>query len=838
MNSESESTCPKCQAPIPKEAPRGLCPRCLMDGALESEPQAPASPPPKIEELAGAFPQLEVLELLGSGGMGRVYKARQTHLDRVVALKVLPPALAKDPAFAERFAREARALARLNHPNIVQLYDFGQSAPAQDGSAYFYLLLEYVDGVNLRQTLQTKALTSREALGIVPRLCDALHYAHEQGVMHRDIKPENILIDKAGRVKIADFGLARLQRNEGDTEAMTLTMSGAQLGTAAYMAPEQIEQPHEVDHRADIYSLGVVFYELLTGELPLGRFAAPSEKSGVDPRLDSVVFRTLEKQRDRRYQSAGEVQTQVETIAGTPTPSQTAAFSSTEPEENPNALKTGSAIAFPSSWMMPFPWIWRQPFLFVRGTLAVDAERLVYASAQSTLTIPLEAIEDVSLTPMRFAREPLGRCPFAVRWRDATGRGQTTCFLTGSASWLTPITEEQTLTDDWLRLIREAVAKRRGQAPACQHDPALKCADLTPPLPAAPIAWSMGSAIVGFVAMLMILSGNVLVGLPLAAVAAAVGCGIWRRREAKTSTPFSSQSPPPSMPHTQKSASVSGEREPGFSGLAIVALAFAMLGWLPIIDELVFDGFFRSASSLSVNAMEMLIAGAPIIGSVLGWISLYRINRAEPRPKGRRCALFAALQAPVIAVTWLLGVAAFLQWEAGFHIAPLTFTILLLTALVFLLIRILFYMAGLRGLSSWKWWLGTGTSALAVLLLTLSAWVLNGGHERGWGSARMTGESSQIFPVVAETWKSKEARYDEEVYLLFVSVGCASGLLLAASGSGTGTVGLLLATAACVGLQAARVPCPFSEHLQREWTDQPERHYRRVPPDAIHEFRL
>ena len=219
----TNSTCPQCQAPIPEKAPRGLCPRCLMDGALSSEPQASPPPPlPSVPAIEAVFPQLEVLEPLGAGGMGRVYRARQTHLDRIVALKVLPPELARDPAFAERFAREARAVARRNHPNIVQCYDFGRSSSAEDGESYFYLLLEFVDGVNLRQSMRTEALTSREALGIVPRLCDALNYAHEQGVLHRDIKPENILIDKQGRVKIADFGLARFQK-EGDTDAMTLT---------------------------------------------------------------------------------------------------------------------------------------------------------------------------------------------------------------------------------------------------------------------------------------------------------------------------------------------------------------------------------------------------------------------------------------------------------------------------------------------------------------------------------------------------------------------------------------------------------------------------------------
>ena len=210
--------------------------------------------------------------------------------------------------------------------------------------------------MNLRQSMRTEALTSRESLSIVPRLCDALNYAHEQGVLHRDIKPENILIDKQGCVKIADFVLARFQK-EGDTDAMTLTMSCARLGAAAYMAPEQIEQPHDVDHRADIYRLGVVFYEMLTGELPLGWFAPPSDTRGVYPRLDNVVFRTLEKQADKRYQSAGEVQTQVETIAGSATPNADAAFSKATPEPSGNALREGAALAFPPSWTTTLNWI-------------------------------------------------------------------------------------------------------------------------------------------------------------------------------------------------------------------------------------------------------------------------------------------------------------------------------------------------------------------------------------------------------------------------------------------------------------------------------------------------
>jgi serine/threonine protein kinase len=286
---------------------------------LASDPLAPA-------EIAKHFPQLEILAELGRGGMGVVYKARQIQLDRVVALKVLPPDAARDPNFAERFLREARALAKLNHPNIVAVYEFGvtgrgdvhvaPSPPAGgvDAAApsYFYLIMEFVDGANLRQLEHSHRLTPAEALAIIPKICDALQYAHEEGVVHRDIKPENILMDKRGRVKIADFGLAKLL---GQTAAdARLTRSNLQMGTPHYMAPEQMEKPLSVDHRADIYSLGVVFYELLTGELPLGRFAPPSQKVQVDVRLDEIVLRSMEHDVERRYQHVSEVKTDVENL--------------------------------------------------------------------------------------------------------------------------------------------------------------------------------------------------------------------------------------------------------------------------------------------------------------------------------------------------------------------------------------------------------------------------------------------------------------------------------------------------------------------------------------------
>ena len=294
----------------------GLCPECLMKAGFPtgSQPAAAATgggfEPPPVAEIARLFPQLEILGFLGKGGMGAVYKARQPALDRLVAIKVLPPTVANDPGFAERFNREARALARLSHPNIVAVHDFGQAGPLH------YLVMELVDGTNLRELERAGRLSPEQALAIVPQICAALEFAHGEGIVHRDIKPENLLIDKKGRLKITDFGIAKVLGAAPDK--ITLTGVKDVMGTPHYMAPEQIERPQTVDHRADIYSLGVVFYEMLTGELPLGKFEPPSQKVQMDVRLDEVVLRTLEKEPGRRYQRAGEIKTRVETIASTP----------------------------------------------------------------------------------------------------------------------------------------------------------------------------------------------------------------------------------------------------------------------------------------------------------------------------------------------------------------------------------------------------------------------------------------------------------------------------------------------------------------------------------------
>ncbi len=317
MSEKEESkfpvSCPSCNEPIPDDAPGGICPKCALAEAAApvSDPTLPMTgtrfDPPSTETLANSFPQLEILELIGCGGMGAVYLARQPNLDRPVALKILSPALAESPSFTERFSREGRLLARLNHPNIVGVHDFGESG------GFFFLIMEYVDGVNLRQAMRAGRFTPEQAIEVVPKICEALQFAHDEGVLHRDIKPENILLDEKGRVKIADFGIAKLL---GEPAPDAFSLTGTSMpGTPQYMAPEQIEHPGDVDHRADIFSLGVVFYEMLTGELPMGRFAAPSEKTAVNSQIDEIVFRALEKERDRRQQSAEEVKTDIEGVS-------------------------------------------------------------------------------------------------------------------------------------------------------------------------------------------------------------------------------------------------------------------------------------------------------------------------------------------------------------------------------------------------------------------------------------------------------------------------------------------------------------------------------------------
>ncbi|MCW0221122.1 MAG: protein kinase [Prosthecobacter sp.] len=261
--------------------------------AFEEQGPADVSSFPTLEELAILLPQYEFHQIIGIGGMGAVYLARQTQLDRWVALKVLPVSAAGNPEDADRFNTEARAMARLSHPNIVAVFDFGQTE-----AGHLYLAMEYVEGADLHMRTRAGEVTPDRARAVVAQLCEALHYAHEHGVIHRDIKPANILITPDWQVKVVDFGLAR------DLTAQ-VNLDEAEYGTPDYTAPERLIIGEKVDHRADIYSLGVVIHEILTGKTPLA--AGASAGVGLPEGFAGVLSKCLMHDPARRYQTAGEV---------------------------------------------------------------------------------------------------------------------------------------------------------------------------------------------------------------------------------------------------------------------------------------------------------------------------------------------------------------------------------------------------------------------------------------------------------------------------------------------------------------------------------------------------
>lgn len=268
--------------------------------------------PPSLEELQALLPGYRLVSLLGRGGMGAVYRAIQVRLERPVAIKLLPAEMATDRGFVARFEREARTLARLHHPGIVGIHDFGQTE-----TGHYYFIMEYVEGNNLRELLRAGRLDVPEVLAVVEQLCDALQAAHHEGIVHRDIKPENVLINREGFVKLADFGLSRPPREEN---AANLTQSNIVMGTPQYMAPEQQTSATQADHRSDIFALGVMLYEMLTGHTPSSVVDLPSHEVRVDVRLDEVVVKALQKQPERRYQAVNELKSDVERIRNTPSP--------------------------------------------------------------------------------------------------------------------------------------------------------------------------------------------------------------------------------------------------------------------------------------------------------------------------------------------------------------------------------------------------------------------------------------------------------------------------------------------------------------------------------------
>jgi serine/threonine protein kinase len=289
-------------------------------------PRAPVTPTP--EQLTAVLPHGRFIadKLIGVGGMGAVYRGRQLSLERPIAIKMLQRGIGGEWGFEDRFQREAIAMARLNHPNIVSVFDYGQI-----DEDFLYLVMEYVEGTDLAEVLRTGGVTLPLTMMILPQICLALEHAHAKGIVHRDIKPANILLTRQGEAKLTDFGLAKRLDNMNSF----ITKTHLIMGTAEYAAPEQCSAHREVDHRADIYALGVVTYQMLTGTLPKGAWQSPSSKAGTDPRLDSLVVRAMMPDRNQRFQSVAEFRRALHEIATT---------SPTQPRPSP----TGALIAPPS----------------------------------------------------------------------------------------------------------------------------------------------------------------------------------------------------------------------------------------------------------------------------------------------------------------------------------------------------------------------------------------------------------------------------------------------------------------------------------------------------------
>jgi len=248
--------------------------------------------------------------VVGSGGMGQVYRAEQASLNRPVAVKVLSAELAKDQSFVSRFEKEAAALATLQHPHIVTIVDRGETT---DGVPY--LVMEFIEGPSLREVMRSPLFDARAGLRIFGEVARAIDYAHRRNVIHRDLKPENILLDEqaGGIAKVGDFGLAAFMADE--PTRFNLTQTHMAMGTLAYMAPEQRLDAKTADGRADIYSLGVLLYELLTGSTPMGTFEPPSRlRAGLDPRLDGVVFRCLRPDPNDRFASVSDLLEELEPL--------------------------------------------------------------------------------------------------------------------------------------------------------------------------------------------------------------------------------------------------------------------------------------------------------------------------------------------------------------------------------------------------------------------------------------------------------------------------------------------------------------------------------------------
>lgn len=310
--------------PVPKPTPprNGVSPSEVENlwaagaGIFDTHRTSPTASwqPPSVEALQLLLPQYEISAFIARGGMGAVYKGMQRSLKRSVAIKIMPPrADDGDMQFAARFKQEAQAMAHLAHPNIVAVFDAGEvelPADGNDGRTLLYFVMEFIEGTDVAQLIASEGLLEpSRAVPIIAAVCEALAFAHDEGIVHRDIKPSNIMIDRRGRIKVADFGLAKA----ASIGSMLITRSDVAMGTPDFIAPETLVPGLAVDGRADLYAVGVTLYQMLTGRIPRGRFELPSE---VVPRMgkefDAIVDKAMQTDRDKRYSSATEMKVDLE----------------------------------------------------------------------------------------------------------------------------------------------------------------------------------------------------------------------------------------------------------------------------------------------------------------------------------------------------------------------------------------------------------------------------------------------------------------------------------------------------------------------------------------------
>jgi Tol biopolymer transport system component len=348
----------------------------------------------------------EVVAPAGAGGMGEVYRARDSRLNRDVAIKVLPAQFSRDPDRLSRFRQEAQAAAALNHPSILGIYDFGEN----DGSVY--IVSEMLEGETLRDRLRAAALPMRKTVEYAEQVARGLAAAHERGIIHRDLKPENIFITRDGRVKILDFGLAKLTRPEGvpPTDAATLasqTEPGVVMGTIGYMSPEQV-RGQTADHRSDLFSFGAILYEMLSGrrafhgESSVETMSAilkedPPElteiNGSVPPSMERIVRHCLEKNREERFQSAHDVAFALQSLSGSASQPVTVAPGRRQASAVTHvaAIALFSVVALAAAfwggwWLKRTPSPTFKPLTFRRGTVtaarfAPDGQNIIYSAA-------------------------------------------------------------------------------------------------------------------------------------------------------------------------------------------------------------------------------------------------------------------------------------------------------------------------------------------------------------------------------------------------------------------------------------------------------------------------